>query len=276
MKKYEPHSSSFGGVSANLAAMLAAALPFVFSLPGIAVSLLLGYTEKKSGLVKHYAFLSSIICFARFVLNRIFGGGLSWVVINFGAAALIGLSVYYAYKWREWDTPVFGRWGKKLRAKFARAAYEGDGPVPPGCEQGSGSIFGIWQKDGEPQKQTPELPEMQGTVIDVSDLAQQEAEKVPVEKADAAAKQRARAGMSDAPEEKPTQAVEPELAFGTEEPSPTEQTSAPFDAEPPPPLVMDMPPAPPVPQYMLPYLDMPPAPEAPQPPPLPGDTGKTP
>ncbi len=272
MKKYEPHASSFGGMSANLAAMLGAILPFFFSLPGIAVSLLLGYTEKKSGLVKHYAFLSSIICFARFVLNRIFDGGLPWVAINMGTAALIALSAYYAYKWQEWDTPVFGSWGKKLRAKFDKAAYEGDGPVPPGCEQGSGSVFGGRQADGQTDDQTrqvPELPEMQDTVIDVSDLAGQEAEKVPVGKAGEAVTRAAAQQVHATPAEVTEQVPEPE-------PKKADPPGAPFDVEPSPPLELELPPAPPVPQYMLPYLDTPPVPEAPQPPPLPDETGKTP
>ncbi len=184
MKQYEPHSSSLGNASANLIAALCCALSLMFSLPGIAVSLVLGYLEKKSGLVKYYAAAAAVLGAARFVVTRIFDG--AWAIsapVNIAALVLLVLMGLSAYRWKEMEIPLVSKWARGLKkALFGKAKYEGDGPVPDDCRQG-GAVPGEGPASTPPPA-PPQIPAgNSGPSINLKDLYQQQQQQQPVQAA---------------------------------------------------------------------------------------------
>lgn len=154
MKTYLPHASSFTQISANIVALICCGLTLLFGPFGFILSLILYFTEKYSGLVKYYAMFASVIWVLKTILlsilslvngSRLFAGmffirwdwggvfflSLLRALINILFIVILLLAVVQAYRWQIFKAPIIGRITDYFCTRGAKAAYNGDGPVPP-------------------------------------------------------------------------------------------------------------------------------------------------
>ncbi len=162
-KVYQPHTTSTGNISANILALCCCALTLLFGVVGFAVSLVLFFIERNSGLVKYYAMFSSVLWVAKTVLNAIFsmfqgrfsigafgvfsfhwGGSILFsllrLLVALAVIAILVLGAIQAYQWKVWELPLLSNIVFAICNATEPAVYTGDGPVPPGCEPGSVSF----------------------------------------------------------------------------------------------------------------------------------------
>ncbi len=159
---YEPHSSSFSGISANIVALVCVVVSPFFGIVGLLLGVMALFIEKNSGMVKYYASLGLVLWLLRTILNaavsliegiyhagqtfigsymRFFywGGNLALSILSLAVFLLVAgcaaYAAYSAYRWKAWRVPVLGTFAEWLAAKAPPACYNGQGPVPSGCEQ---------------------------------------------------------------------------------------------------------------------------------------------
>lgn len=160
MKTYLPHSSSLGGVSANLVAMGCFLAVLVFRNVGLLAVLILFFAERSSGFVKYHAVQALSLWIVRYAVSFVSNfnsgdGPLSeffgydfflFRVANWGGNLVLGLldvavgvafvvfcivGAVRAYRWQLWSVPLLGSIADQLYTKGQPVYYDGGPEVPP-------------------------------------------------------------------------------------------------------------------------------------------------
>ena len=184
MKTYKPHASSVGDAAANTISVACYLCMLLLWSFGFIPILILFFMEKKSGLVRFHAMQA----FMLYLVNILFGGAISYE----GFAALITGNVSYFYgpmgwmsglgvvlaravievlvlvfaivaiakalRWQDWRVPLVGLLAATVVGRCRSPIYNGEGPVPHGCERGVSSARkpewrAKWDSDFEPYAQ---------------------------------------------------------------------------------------------------------------------------